>query len=54
MALPERFIELGNEVIITGRDEPTLNAFKQKHPGVHVRAHERRRLVRAVFAKNSR
>jgi uncharacterized oxidoreductase len=37
MAIAERFLALGNEVIITGRREAALNAFKEKHPGVHLK-----------------
>ncbi|HEX3852686.1 MAG TPA: SDR family NAD(P)-dependent oxidoreductase [Polyangiaceae bacterium] len=40
MAIAERFLALGNEVIITGRREAALNAFKEKHPGVHLKAND--------------
>jgi uncharacterized oxidoreductase len=40
MALAERFLALGNEVIITGRGEAALNAFERKHPSVHVKVND--------------
>jgi uncharacterized oxidoreductase len=40
MAIAERFIELGNEVIITGRREAALSAFKEKHPSVHLKVND--------------
>ncbi len=40
MALAERFLKLGNEVIITGRREQTLKDFKKKHPTVHIKVND--------------
>jgi uncharacterized oxidoreductase len=37
MALAERFIRLGNEVVITGRRAAALESFAAKHPAVHVK-----------------
>ena len=37
LALAERFLSLGNEVIICGRNEANLRAVKAKHPQVHIR-----------------
>jgi len=37
MALAERFIRLGNEVIITGRRASALESFAATHPGVHTK-----------------
>jgi uncharacterized oxidoreductase len=36
-ALAERFVKLGNEVIICGRREDKLNEAKRKLPSIHVR-----------------
>jgi uncharacterized oxidoreductase len=40
MALAARFIELGNEVIVTGRRESALQAFKSKYPSAHSRVND--------------
>ncbi len=37
MALAERFIALGNDVIVTGRREQALQTFKRDHPGAHIK-----------------
>ncbi|MEI9940996.1 MAG: SDR family oxidoreductase [Pseudomonadota bacterium] len=36
MAIAARFIELGNEVIVTGRRASALEEFKAKYPSVHT------------------
>lgn len=36
MALAERFLELGNEVIVTGRNRAALVAFKERNPSAHI------------------
>ena len=40
MGIAERFLALGNEVIITGRREAALSAFKERHPSVHLKAND--------------
>ncbi|MEI9952855.1 MAG: SDR family NAD(P)-dependent oxidoreductase [Pseudomonadota bacterium] len=40
MALAARFIELGNEVIVTGRRKAALQAFKDKYPSVHTQVND--------------
>ena len=40
MALAERFIALGNEVIVTGRREQALQAFKARHPSAHIKVND--------------
>jgi uncharacterized oxidoreductase len=37
MALAKRFLELGNEVIVTGRSEKALQELKAQHPGMNVK-----------------
>jgi uncharacterized oxidoreductase len=37
MAMAERFLELGNEVVVTGRREAALSAFKARQPRVHTK-----------------
>lgn len=37
LALAERFLELGNTVIICGRRQDRLQEIQQKHPQMHVR-----------------
>ena len=37
MALATQLLQLGNEVIVTGRSEKALLDFKQKHPTIHVK-----------------
>jgi uncharacterized oxidoreductase len=37
LALAERFLKAGNEVIICGRREEKLNEAKEKNPGFHTR-----------------
>jgi uncharacterized oxidoreductase len=37
MALAIRFLKLGNEVIICGRDEKKLQSMKQQYPSVHTK-----------------
>jgi uncharacterized oxidoreductase len=36
LALAERLLTLGNEVIVCGRREALLTALKQKHPAIHT------------------
>lgn len=40
MAIAARFIELGNEVIVTGRREAALQAFKEKYPSAITRVND--------------
>jgi len=40
MALAARFVELGNEVIVTGRREAALQAFKDQYPSAHTRVND--------------
>jgi uncharacterized oxidoreductase len=40
MAIAARFIELGNEVIVTGRRVEALQAFKDKHPSAHIKVND--------------
>ncbi|GAB3181750.1 SDR family oxidoreductase [Telluribacter humicola] len=37
LALAERLLKAGSEVIICGRREDKLNEAQQKHPGLHIR-----------------
>jgi uncharacterized oxidoreductase len=37
MALAARFLELGNEVIVTGRRAASLESFKARHQSVHIK-----------------
>jgi uncharacterized oxidoreductase len=37
MALATRFLDLGNEVIICGRDEKKLQMMKDKYPKIHIK-----------------
>jgi uncharacterized oxidoreductase len=54
MALAERLLELGNEVIVTARGEAALQDLKRKHPALHIKvsdagsADDRRTLVSEV------
>src|SRR5438874_10765359 len=36
LAFALKFLELGNEVIVTGRRQPVLDAVKAKHPKLHT------------------
>jgi uncharacterized oxidoreductase len=36
LAFALKFLELGNEVIVTGRRQAVLDAVKAKHPGLHT------------------
>ena len=36
LALAQRFLELNNQVIITGRDAQKLEAIRQKHPQMGI------------------
>ena len=36
LAFALKFLELGNEVIVTGRRQQVLDAVKAKHPGLHT------------------
>jgi uncharacterized oxidoreductase len=38
LALAERFLARGNEVIVCGRREERLRALRERHPAVHTRA----------------
>ena len=40
MGLAKRLLELGNEVIVTGRRQSLLDTFKEEHPRSHVRAND--------------
>ena len=37
MALAERFLSLGNEVVVCGRRAEALEAMEKKHPRIHTR-----------------
>ena len=36
LAFAIKFLELGNEVIVTGRRQEVLDAVKSRHPGIHT------------------
>jgi len=40
MAIAARFLELGNEVIVTGRREAALQALKAKYPRAHIKVND--------------
>ena len=36
LAFALKFVELGNEVIVTGRRQAVLDEVKEKHPKLHI------------------